>query len=604
MPPIYVKGGVWTNVEDEILKAAVSKYGLNQWARVSSLLVKKSAKQAKARWQEYLNPSVKKSDWSREEDEKLLRLVKLVPNQWRSISPIMGRTATSCVERYQKLLDEATGDIGSDDELKELGLSGPGIESMPTATGPSHVAGDFNIHPESKPARPDEEDMDEEEREMLSEARARLANTQGKKAKRKARERMLEETRRISQLQKRRELKAAGFNVSSVSKRKRNEFDYNADIPHEMVPQQGLYNVDEEVLQNDVDQATFTKSVEERGVPLDSASQRKKPRHEQPKSALSVGLEGAEAIYHSKDESRPLLELPRPTADDSAPTLSIDDRITRASQQLKAQKNTQSTLFGTDFEKKVVPQATTDSKLSATKSAKSELLSLVAQLPPPTHHHRVAHTPHKVNRNEQSIIHPAPTMVNWVSSAAKRGLEVPDPATLIIPEIVPLQVDSEILTELKSLLEHDHGLEQDQSQWITSQVGNAELVAAQEEIDAELKMTKPRSKDLPIIVSTLKHSFEVAKACIAELHRCSNEAAVAQMALADDTEDEMYIGVLKTLAASIATLAGERAECNITLQNSLQVNEEESTAMQGTLESLQSRIDQLLLQANAIRGIK
>jgi len=24
-----VKGGVWTNVEDEILKAAVSKYGLN-----------------------------------------------------------------------------------------------------------------------------------------------------------------------------------------------------------------------------------------------------------------------------------------------------------------------------------------------------------------------------------------------------------------------------------------------------------------------------------------------------------------------------------------------------------------------------------------------
>lgn len=31
-----VKGGVWTNIEDEVLKAAVSKYGLNQWARVSS----------------------------------------------------------------------------------------------------------------------------------------------------------------------------------------------------------------------------------------------------------------------------------------------------------------------------------------------------------------------------------------------------------------------------------------------------------------------------------------------------------------------------------------------------------------------------------------
>lgn len=46
---------------------------------------------------------------------------------------------------------------------------------------------------------------------MLSEARARLANTQGKKAKRKARERQLEEARRLAVLQKKRELKAAGI---------------------------------------------------------------------------------------------------------------------------------------------------------------------------------------------------------------------------------------------------------------------------------------------------------------------------------------------------------------------------------------------------------
>ena len=49
------------------------------------------------------------------------------------------------------------------------------------------------------------------EKEMLSEARARLANTQGKKAKRKARERQLEEARRLAALQKRRELKEAGI---------------------------------------------------------------------------------------------------------------------------------------------------------------------------------------------------------------------------------------------------------------------------------------------------------------------------------------------------------------------------------------------------------
>src|ERR1700722_7726678 len=58
------------------------------------------------------------------------------------------------------------------------------------------------------------------EKEMLSEARARLANTQGKKAKRKARERQLEEARRLAVLQKKRELKAAGIIMRHKTKRK------------------------------------------------------------------------------------------------------------------------------------------------------------------------------------------------------------------------------------------------------------------------------------------------------------------------------------------------------------------------------------------------
>ena len=69
-------------------------------------------------------------------------------------------------------------------------------------------AGDIDPHPdETKPARPDPIDMDEDEIEieMLQEARARLANTQGKKAKRKAREKMLNEAKRLADLQKRRE---------------------------------------------------------------------------------------------------------------------------------------------------------------------------------------------------------------------------------------------------------------------------------------------------------------------------------------------------------------------------------------------------------------
>ncbi|KAG5513862.1 hypothetical protein PMAC_000484 [Pneumocystis sp. 'macacae'] len=241
-----VKGGIWKNVEDEILKAAVSKYGKNQWARISSLLVRKTAKQCKARWYEWLDPGIKKIEWAKEEDEKLLHLAKLMPTQWRTVATIVGRTATQCLERYQKLLDDA--------EAKEssFNLDGPGTEaSAPTADDVRRLRpGEIDPNPENKPALPDAVDMDEDEKEMLSEARARLANTQGKKAKRKAREKQLEESRRLAVLQKRRELKAAGINIR-LHHRKKGQMDYNADIPFEKKPALGFYDTTEEQLMNE-----------------------------------------------------------------------------------------------------------------------------------------------------------------------------------------------------------------------------------------------------------------------------------------------------------------------------------------------------------------
>ncbi|KAM3863333.1 cell division cycle 5-like protein [Diretmus argenteus] len=226
MPRIMIKGGVWRNTEDEILKAAVMKYGKNQWSRIASLLHRKSAKQCKARWYEWLDPSIKKTEWSREEEEKLLHLAKLMPTQWRTIAPIIGRTAAQCLEHYEFLLDKAA----QRDNEEEAG-------DDPRKLKP----GEIDPNPETKPARPDPVDMDEDELEMLSEARARLANTQGKKAKRKAREKQLEEARRLAALQKRRELRAAGIDVQKKRKKKRG-VDYNAEIPFQKKPAQGFYD--------------------------------------------------------------------------------------------------------------------------------------------------------------------------------------------------------------------------------------------------------------------------------------------------------------------------------------------------------------------------
>ncbi len=228
-----LRGGVWKNSEDEVLKAGVMKYGKMQWARVASLLARKSAKQCKARWYEWLDPSIKKTDWTQEEEEKLLHLAKLMPNQWRTIAPIVGRTASQCLEHYERLLDQAQAQA-------------TGVDAGLTSDARKLKPGEIDPAPEAKPARPDPVDMDEDEKEMLQEARARLANTRGKKAKRKAREKQLEEAQRLATLQKRRELKAAGLVLKQNTRKRRKYIDYGQEIPFAMQPPAGFYDVGEE----------------------------------------------------------------------------------------------------------------------------------------------------------------------------------------------------------------------------------------------------------------------------------------------------------------------------------------------------------------------
>ncbi|KAA6380674.1 MAG: putative Pre-mRNA-splicing factor CEF1 [Streblomastix strix] len=231
---IPFKGGIWKNSEDEVLKAAVMKYGKNQWARISSLLVRKTAKQCKARWYEWLDPSIKKTEWTREEEEKLLHLAKLMPCQWRTIAQIVRRPPAMCMEHHDRLLDQALGKGDITDPSEDPRRLRPG---------------EIDPNPEGKPARPDTVDMDDDEKEMISEAIARLANTKGKKAKRRARERQLEEARRLASLQRRRELKAAGIDVPFFMRYKhRRGIDLVNEIPFLTNPPKGSFEVKGEII--------------------------------------------------------------------------------------------------------------------------------------------------------------------------------------------------------------------------------------------------------------------------------------------------------------------------------------------------------------------
>lgn len=513
MPPVYIKGGVWSNIEDEILKAAVQKYGLNQWSRVASLLTKKSAKQAKARWNEWINPKINKTEWTREEDEKLLNLVKLLPNQWRSIAPIMGRTATHCVERYQKLLEEGDDEADDNESDDDLKFSGPGIESLPAAggsgvsgvsgvSGNTHI-GDLNINPESIPAKPDEDELEDADREMLFEARARLANTKGKKAKRREREKMLEETKRISLLQKRRELKAAGLNTSLISKNKKasKEFDYNADIPFEHQPPPGLYDTTDEDKQAESLKRKFQTEVHHKGlkIPQKDKDQDKQKHKQKQKQKHAYSEISGQADIKEPPSKRTKLEMPdaedTPKREEYSTTdlagvfdhsnesqaqtqsisQDIDDRITQATKEIKQEKAKKSSLLldgeGNDDESNTKSSTSIKSNKDLNPKQQTKLIRQlvheeISKLPPPQIQQRI---PIPMNDNlPQSESEPLlaakisetkheNTGEGWKSQVVKKGLNIPKPAFLKDLNKLKLStVDQEIAQEFQRLIKSDY----------------------------------------------------------------------------------------------------------------------------------------------------
>lgn len=238
MPPeSIVRSAVWTHVEDQILKAGVQKYGPHRWSKIASLLPRKSARQCELRWKDHLDPGLRRDPWSKDEDARLIAFAKRMPNQWRTIADVLGRTAQQCTERYTILLSE--GDQ----------------ENTPLA----------ETSVETQPAVSDSAEMHDEEREMLADARVRLLNTQGRKASRRIRERMLEESRIIAQIQRRRELKQAGIKTAGAGRPRKkniNAVDYGKDIPFEHLPPEGDFETTGERLENERALEDFERSVD------------------------------------------------------------------------------------------------------------------------------------------------------------------------------------------------------------------------------------------------------------------------------------------------------------------------------------------------------
>ncbi|CAD8109741.1 unnamed protein product [Paramecium sonneborni] len=109
-----LKMAPWNTEEDEILQNIITDSNENKnWTqitidfnRINPAKIVRHAKQIRERWNNYLNPELKKSEWSQPEQLQLLLLVQEIGKRWSLISKkILGRTENQVKNQYNSMMN-------------------------------------------------------------------------------------------------------------------------------------------------------------------------------------------------------------------------------------------------------------------------------------------------------------------------------------------------------------------------------------------------------------------------------------------------------------------------------------------------------------------
>lgn len=100
----------WTSYEDQRLIAGIHKFGLDNWPLIATFVGNgRSRSQCSQRWCRGLDPKISKDQWTKEEEEKLIKLI--IENKgkgWTIVASGMGnRSDVQCRYHYKQLMREA-----------------------------------------------------------------------------------------------------------------------------------------------------------------------------------------------------------------------------------------------------------------------------------------------------------------------------------------------------------------------------------------------------------------------------------------------------------------------------------------------------------------
>ena len=96
----------WSHIEDRMLLDAIYRFGSDKWALIAQYVGNgRTRSQCSQRWHRVLSPSISRANWSKDEDDLLIRKVQEYGvKSWKRVSRELGsRSDTQCRYRYKQL---------------------------------------------------------------------------------------------------------------------------------------------------------------------------------------------------------------------------------------------------------------------------------------------------------------------------------------------------------------------------------------------------------------------------------------------------------------------------------------------------------------------